>query len=353
MNDIERAYIGNPNITAQGRRAGVENRTDRFSGPAVGLLSGLMGTAPDEQGGSVLDPNSARNSPVAANIGFGVGTALQVSPLVSSLISLMKSVKAPLSLASKTVKIRDPQPLPQRTFLDDYKSASSGYQDGQRLAFDIEGRPLSPASIIAGRRVGGGMDEGISGVDQNRIADALGVSRFQVPRSGPDLKGDVGRFANAGDRRIFLDQSLNSGQAQGVFSHELGHVIDDAAGKYNPISKFGEIPSTGVQRDLSHNYDLLNNIRPGDPLKPNLPKKQASPRTDMYPEKEWGAENWAEAIRAYMRDPNYFKTVAPKAAARVREYVNSHSELKDIVQFNSGAGLLGYGVSREDASSRD
>lgn len=39
-----------------------------------------MGVAPDEQSGSVLDPNSARNSPIASNIGFGLGTALQMLP---------------------------------------------------------------------------------------------------------------------------------------------------------------------------------------------------------------------------------------------------------------------------------
>ena len=34
----------------------------------------------------------------------------------------------------------------------------------------------------------------------------------------------------------------------------------------------------------------------------------------------------AEAIRAYMADPNYIKTVAPKTAARIREFVNSNPD---------------------------
>lgn len=56
----------------------------------------------------------------------------------------------------------------------------------------------------------------------------------------------------------------------------------------------------------------------------------------------------AEASRAYMVDPNWLKTVAPKTAARIREYVNSHPELSKIIQFNSlaaasigGSSLLG------------
>lgn len=43
-----------------------------------GALSGMMGTAPDQQG-SVLDPNTAR-ARAGAEIGFPIGTALQMMP---------------------------------------------------------------------------------------------------------------------------------------------------------------------------------------------------------------------------------------------------------------------------------
>jgi hypothetical protein len=46
----------------------------------------------------------------------------------------------------------------------------------------------------------------------------------------------------------------------------------------------------------------------------------------------------AEAIRAYLADPNYLKTVAPKTAAAVREAVNSHPILSKIIQFNTMVG---------------
>jgi hypothetical protein len=60
-------------------------------------------------------------------------------------------------------------------------------------------------------------------------------------------------------------------------------------------------------------------------------------------------ELMAEGIRAYMRDPNWFKTVAPNAVKRIREKVNSNTDINDVVQFNSlgGAGVgagLGAGV---------
>lgn len=57
----------------------------------------------------------------------------------------------------------------------------------------------------------------------------------------------------------------------------------------------------------------------------------------------------AEAIRAYMRDPNYIKSVAPDVATLIREHVNVSPNLNRIVQFNSaGAGVLGAGLLTDD-----
>ncbi|KQS79043.1 hypothetical protein ASG25_10680 [Rhizobium sp. Leaf384] len=53
-----------------------------------------------------------------------------------------------------------------------------------------------------------------------------------------------------------------------------------------------------------------------------------------------------EAIRAYMADPNYIKTVAPETASRIRQCVNDNPRLRDIIQFNSvgAAGVLANGL---------
>ena len=55
-------------------------------------------------------------------------------------------------------------------------------------------------------------------------------------------------------------------------------------------------------------------------------------------------ELMVEAIRAYMADPNYLKTVAPKIAAAIREAVNSHPALGKIIQYN--AAMMGLGQRR-------
>jgi hypothetical protein len=51
-----------------------------------------------------------------------------------------------------------------------------------------------------------------------------------------------------------------------------------------------------------------------------------------------------------MTDPNYFKTAAPKAAARFRAAVNANPYLQHAIQLNSlGAiGLTGIGVRGQD-----
>ncbi len=55
-------------------------------------------------------------------------------------------------------------------------------------------------------------------------------------------------------------------------------------------------------------------------------------------------ELMTEAIRAYLTNPNYLKTVAPKTAARIREYANTNPKISKFVQFNT-LTPLGLGVA--------
>ena len=48
-----------------------------------------------------------------------------------------------------------------------------------------------------------------------------------------------------------------------------------------------------------------------------------TPQSAGYAPKEWAHELNAEGLRAYLTAPNYFKSVAPDAAAAMRGYVNS------------------------------
>ncbi len=48
-----------------------------------------------------------------------------------------------------------------------------------------------------------------------------------------------------------------------------------------------------------------------------------------------------------MTNPNYLKTVAPKTAERIREYVNKHPHVSKIIQFNALAGVIVSGGDSE------
>jgi hypothetical protein len=68
------------------------------------------------------------------------------------------------------------------------------------------------------------------------------------------------------------------------------------------------------------------------------------PQDFGYPRKEVTYELVADAIHAYLTNPNYFKTVAPRAAAAIRALVNSHPQLSKLIQFNSLGGLAVLGA---------
>lgn len=245
------------------------------------------------------------------------------------------------ALASKSPSIYDPKPLPQRPFQDDYPSWTAGGDGGGRVAFDIDGRPTTPSAIIAGRRTAGGVDEGIRGGEADWLVGALAIRRGGAPRSSPDLRGDFGRYTHH-DRRLTVDQALPPEQADRVFSHELAHAIEKHT--------FGQaIPTDGLKKELAQIYSDLNSSA-------YVPKSKigATPATFGYKGADVDRELIAEALRAYMTDPNYIKSVAPKTAARLREYVNTNPNLNRHIMLNSmlgapaGAGLLGGEGSMEE-----
>lgn len=82
---------------------------------AYGLLGGLAGTAPDEMGGSVLDPRTARVQE-GAKVGFPLSVVAALSPLTKgmSVGASTKNVGAPLA----QVMERKPFVYPRQAALD-------------------------------------------------------------------------------------------------------------------------------------------------------------------------------------------------------------------------------------------
>jgi hypothetical protein len=91
------AYFGNPNIARQGVRArelAQQRDVNTLPDPRTfGFVSGLLGTAPDQLGMSVLNPN-AQAAKDAAYYGYQAGNALQIAPAVAGIVRGAKAIPA-------------------------------------------------------------------------------------------------------------------------------------------------------------------------------------------------------------------------------------------------------------------
>jgi hypothetical protein len=195
----------------------------------------------------------------------------------------------------------------------------------------LAGRPLI-ARYIAGRRMTGGNDVGLEPRETyNLIRKIIGTPPELVPNDA--LQGAYGLYLPRRDDKglpsrpeVWLNELLSDLQMQRVMAHEAGHMIEDFA--VGPR----RMPIRGLKQELEPVYSTLNSgVEERQPLL--LPK-------DMkYSKSESPFELVAEAIRAYLTNPNYLKTVAPNTAASIRAMVNSHPQLSKWIQFNSLGGL--------------
>jgi hypothetical protein len=231
----------------------------------------------------------------------------------------------------------------------DYKDGAKGKFDEQgNLTHDIEGRELT-APFVVGRRHVGGADEAFPPAQLDSLAEGLAGTRAEVvpPRA---IGGDAGRVTTTTDRRsgrnnydIGLSSANTPAQQPRVYAHEIAHVIDYIAGK---------IDQTDIKNDLQRIYHNLNDGS-GRRLQNDTPRRlQTTPDSRGYSREKAPRELMAEAIRAYLADPNYIKEIAPKVAERIRE-VNDHPEIKKFVQFNadqakaSRPGVFAQAAERE------
>ena len=253
----------------------------------------------------------------------------------------------PNTLAAPTVNIYDPPTMPMRPFEADYPPER--YPNGPpideqgRLTHDIDGRPLNPnAPFIVGRRNLGGLEKAINPGDYDALRAYLTTQDLGEIEPGTARSGPAGHLlasrATGKPARIELRSDLSDDDRPRVYAHEIAHAIDRTA-----------VPFAGVPQDAAYSpaldaklrhqfgqiYNDLNN--PDEAMRGvTLPRDlQFNPDDLNYPSDQWAQEYGAEALRAYMANPNYMKSVAPDVARRLRAYINPHPELSKIIQFNS------------------
>jgi hypothetical protein len=236
-----------------------------------------------------------------------------------------------------TADLYDPPSKPPRPFSADYPMGAPTDASGRLLA-DMEGRPLR-AKYIAGRRVAGGEDQGLTSMEIRDIVKKL-TGRRPTEFTNKELEDRSGIYLPSRDDAgnpvkpwIGINRELRRDQQELAVAHETGHMADDlGAGP-------GGMSIRGLERELEDVYSTVNTGKEG--LQP--PKR---PQDFGYPDSDAPSEIVADAIRAYLTNPNYFKTVAPNAAAAIRALVNSHPQLSKWIQFNSLGGLAVLGGAK-------
>jgi hypothetical protein len=231
----------------------------------------------------------------------------------------------PWERSSPWVAPHPPLPRPPRDFSLDYPKKSlfddagnlrkDVVDDTGNLLKDIEARKLT-AKRIAGRRRINEPDQALSsddvysilGKDLNAVIYPVGSNEL--------VRGGIGQVEMYKPPHVKFWNELPGDQVDTVMGHELGHILEEIGGR---------IRTDGLEDELNLLYSELNTGRSGPPL--YLPEHRG------YPDYMVPREKAAEALRAYVSDPNMMKTVAPKTAAMLRKY-NSHPWFAKYLQLN-------------------
>ncbi|WP_449411392.1 hypothetical protein [Methylobacterium komagatae] len=298
-------------------------------------------------------------------------------PGVRGAVGVANNTVSPAeTLVSRAPPMYDPVARAARPFEADYPAER--WPDGPpvdtsgRLTRDIEGRPLHPGARIVGRSSLGGADEALSPAELDAIATAaLGKGPESAPRGAIPGRG-VGAYQRSrgvdGDERaIFVDQGLSANAKDRVLAHEFGHAVDDMAGQPVAGRLRGAIPQTGISKELGQLYNETNNDlfrsaldRRGDidaARAEGVNRRNFTPEAAGYAKAQAPDELMAEAVRAYLADPNALKAAYPKTAARIRGAVNGNPALSPLIKFNAGgpagavAGLPALAASSDPKGS--
>jgi hypothetical protein len=251
---------------------------------------------------------------------------------------------APRIAQSRDVSMYAPPRMKNpRPFQMDYRRPPVTDSAG-RLLQDIEGRPLG-AKYVVGRQFAGKRDVPLTPEEIKSALTDLDIRLVEMPElpmpdpnTGAVFAGELSGWRPVGD--LFVKNTLSKEDQNLMLAHEFGHAIDHYADYFSDHLTPAEID------ELRGVYTTLR----AGPRKTRVPQ----PEDFGYPPDEVNGELAAEGFRAYLTNPNWFKAVAPRSAARFRAAVNKNKYLKHVIQFNSlgAAGLLSAGAGRGDQNNQ-
>jgi len=233
--------------------------------------------------------------------------------------------QATRGVSSDLPSMYPPPPKPPRALTDDYRNGIPADSLG-RLTRTIDGDPLVAENVAGWTKVG----EPQRGLSQEQVLTMM----EKLLGKPPEYKraSEMGNYVAKTEyhpttgmpTRVVISEGVEPDALRNIQRHEASHVIEQTAGL---------ISRDGLTKELNSLYGSLNN-----PKRDGLdayPGDVYTPWHRKYRPEEVDREYIAEAIRAYLTDPNYIKTVAPNVAAAIRRAVNSNPLTAPYIQFNS------------------
>jgi hypothetical protein len=322
------------------RGVALANALDRYPADTYGSTPAMEASS----AGVDWRPNARWQDLPGRDVSYGG----EVSPMITGLQRVQRNehgasprTESPVMTAAsnwlnqwgqREYDLYDPPPVPPLPFRRQYRSDAPPPADSaRRLTHDPEGRPLGARYIVGLTEV-----DGLNvGLRPEQMADVtrrlMGRDPTRLPgwrlppRTLGDTRYDTQTFEPA---EVRIRSDLRPDLRRKVEAHELSHVIE-------LIAKF--IPVEPHRAQLRSIYNTLNNpSRTRDGL-------DAAPGSVFVPlQRNRAYSGWsgdrelmAEAIRAYLVDPNYIKTVAPELAGAIRDAANSNPILAPVIQFNN------------------
>jgi hypothetical protein len=275
-----------------------------------------------------------------------------------------RGVGAAESMAARQVSTFKAPVKEPRAFELDYKPAD--FPQGApadatgRLTHDFDGRPIAPTATVAGRRTLGGADEAVAPTELDPLTGKILGRQYQLVPASELPRNAVGIYdPNTG--QILVYKGLPGEIRDMVTFHEVGHGLNDKAGVFDP-RRANMIPiKPGMPSELKTIYNDLNNsqLAAARAKNPNVDPADVpwgtgvTPQTRGYSKAHAPAELMADAVNAYLTNPNYIKTVGPKTAAALREAINTNPRLNKFIHLNSIAGLLSGGGAAYELAGPD
>lgn len=282
----------------------------RQQAPEVyGALSGLMGTAPDQQG-SVLDPNTAR-ARAGSEIGFPIGTALQMMPFAKPAAAGIKALGPTAGRMAEGYLQRQglmpnivpeaPQ-VPLGSMIEKPQAPVSPlgfYSAAEQAALNIPRKSGTGQSFMNDLMKAPdvkkdelswlGLDDFLKdkpNVTKQEVQDFISANRVDVQERQLGGKSADQQKIDLQDKRDNLAKSLFTGDetvinGKRVFDDELGYMLVDGNININQLPQAKQ----AVAQEWVDTYTKLQNFQPEQTFKTRYERYQLP-----------GGENYREIL---------------------------------------------------------